>query len=129
MQRFKVHSHSQAVSPTHRSLQPVASSTIQPNIGLEPSNLPLVEQSNISLVNLPFSINCHKFVSAIDIFCMFHKNKKNVNNINCHYNPYVGSEYLETHKEEIKSQFVLSTEEEAERDSRNEPMCVVDHLR
>ena len=29
MQRFKVHSHSQAVSPTHRSLQPVASSSVQ----------------------------------------------------------------------------------------------------
>ena len=50
---------------------------------------------------------------------MFHKSKKSVNNLNCHYNPYVESEYLKTHKEEIKSQFVLSTEEEAERDSGN----------
>ena len=65
------------------------------------------------------SINCHKFVSAIDIFCMFHKSKKSINNLDCHYNPYVESEYLKTHKEEIKSRFVLSTEEEAERDSRN----------
>ena len=29
MQRFKVHSHSQAVSPTHRRLHPVASSSVQ----------------------------------------------------------------------------------------------------
>ena len=53
------------------------------------------------------SIKCHKFVSVIDILCMFHKNKKSVSNINCHYNPYVECEYLETHKEEIKSRFVL----------------------
>ena len=54
------------------------------------------------------SINCHKFVSTNDIFCMFHKSKKSVNNLDCHYNPYVESEYLKTHKEEIKSRFVLS---------------------
>ena len=50
---------------------------------------------------------------------MFHKSKKSINNLNCHYNPYVESEYLKTHKEEIKSRFVLSMEEEAEGDSRN----------
>ena len=56
---------------------------------------------------------------TIDIFCVFHKNKKSVNNVNCHYNPYVQCEYLETHKEEIKFRFVFLTEEEAERESRN----------
>ena len=64
-------------------------------------------------------IKGHKFVSAIDIFCVFHKSKKSLNNLDCHYNPYVESQYLKTHKEEIKYQFVLSTEEEAECDSRN----------
>ena len=29
MQRFQVHSHSQALTPTHRSLQPVASIGVQ----------------------------------------------------------------------------------------------------
>ena len=65
------------------------------------------------------SIKCHKFVSTIDIFCMFHKSKNSINNLNCHYNPYVESDYLKTHKEKIKSRFALSTEEEAECDSRN----------
>ena len=63
------------------------------------------------------SIKCHKFVSVIDLFCVFHKSKMSVNNLDCHYNPYVESQYLKTHKEEIKSQFVLATEEEAEHDS------------
>ena len=58
------------------------------------------------------SIKCHKFISVIDLFCVFHKSKKSVNNLDCHYNPYVESQYLKTHKEEIKSRFVLSTEEE-----------------
>ena len=65
------------------------------------------------------NIKCHKFVSTIDIFCVFHKNKKGVNNVDCHYNPCVEGEYLETHKKEIKSLFVLSTKEETEHDSRN----------
>ena len=30
MQRFQVHSHSQALTPTYRSLQPVASTSVQP---------------------------------------------------------------------------------------------------
>ena len=64
------------------------------------------------------SIKCHKFVSVIDLFCVFHKSKKSINNLDCHYNPYVESQYLKSHKEEIKSQFVLSTEEEAEHDYR-----------
>ena len=64
------------------------------------------------------SIKCHKFVSVIDLFCVFHKSKKSINNLDCHYNPYVESQYLKTHKKEIKSRFVLSTEEEAERDYR-----------
>ena len=55
----------------------------------------------------------------IYIFCVFHKSKKGVNNLNCHNNPYVENQYVKTHKEEIKSQFVPSTEEEAECDSRN----------
>ena len=49
------------------------------------------------------SIKCHKFVSVIDIFCVFHKSKKSVNNVDHHYNPYVESQYIKTHKEEIKS--------------------------
>ena len=50
------------------------------------------------------SIKCNKFVSIID-------------NMDCHYNPYVKSQYLKTHKEEIGSRFVLSPEEEAEHNS------------
>ena len=64
------------------------------------------------------SIKCHKFVSVIDLFCVLHKSKKNVNNLDCHYNHYVESQYLKTHKEEIKSWFVLPTEEKAECDYR-----------
>ena len=63
-------------------------------------------------------IKCHKFVSAIDLFCVLHKSKKSVNNLDCHYNPYVESQYLKTHIDEIKSWFVLSTEEEEECDNR-----------
>ena len=63
------------------------------------------------------SIKCNKFVSVIDLFCMFHKCKNSTNNLDCHYNSYVKSQYLKTHKEEIESTFVLSPEEEAERDS------------
>ena len=48
MQRFKVHSHSQAVSPTHRSLQPVASSGVQ-------TLLCTNREPNLSLVENPFS--------------------------------------------------------------------------
>ena len=57
-------------------------------------------------------------MSVIDLFCVFHKSKKSINNLDCHYNHYVEIQYLKTHKEEIKSQFVLSTEEEEEHDYR-----------
>ena len=48
MQRFQVHSHSQALTPAYRSLQLVASIIVQPQliIGVE---------LNLSLVENPFS--------------------------------------------------------------------------
>ena len=48
MQRFQVHSHSQALTPTYRSLQSVASSSVQHRSSpftSESSNLSLVENS------------------------------------------------------------------------------------
>ena len=47
MQRFQVHSHSQALTPTHRSLQPVASISVQPFISVE-FYLSLVELLDLS---------------------------------------------------------------------------------
>ena len=64
------------------------------------------------------SIKCHKFVSVIDIFCVYHKSKKSINNLDWHYNFYVEGQYFKTHREEIESQCVLVTEEEAECDYR-----------
>ena len=48
MQRFQVHSHSQVLTPTHRSLQPVASigvQTTQPFISVEPVNFSIGGES------------------------------------------------------------------------------------
>ena len=61
MQRFKVHSHSQAVFPysqesTTGSLQ---YHTTQPNIGKELPNLSLVEHSTFQHENTPTSILSH----------------------------------------------------------------------
>ena len=44
MQRFKVHSHSQAVSPTHRSLQPVASSSVQTPLFTSENTKPITSE-------------------------------------------------------------------------------------
>ena len=55
MQRFQVHSHSQALTPTHRSLQPVASigvQTTQPFINVEPVYFSSRSTSPVELDNI-----------------------------------------------------------------------------